>query len=443
LTASAVGLLGACGEQFEPPRPPQAQLNFPVGLELHPNGRFLYVVNSNFNARYRADSGGTVAVVDTRTMEIIEGGTPFLPSFGGEIELNDNASRAYVATREDDAVVAFRVGKGADGAKDGGALFCLDGEGEPTSNPAPCTIDRIPDTGEGSPLSTDPFGLEVTTLERTNPETGDEVTIDLVNVAYVGSNRVSTISLPDQTVEGASLQTAALVPGSNQIVRRPGTLSYYVAGRNTNVVARFAPFMNFGSSGNFGEVEGLFEQGEIPLSNFVTSNGNRVSADARGIAFDETGETLYVATRRPDNLYVFSLVSSDPETGGGLEHRLTASIPLRDNPSDIVLHEGPDGRQLLYIPSFDDQSINVVDPQAKTVVDVIELDASPYDLVVDTSSKRCQTPGQTCRAYVSLFDDTTLSADECEPNSDQCGSVGVLDLDPASPRFNQMIRKIR
>ena len=440
---AAVLFAGACGETFQAPRPPRDRINYPVGLHLHPNGRFLYVVNSNFNAKYRADSGGTVSVIDTQTLEILGDSTPFLPSFGGAIELNDDASRAYVTAREGNQLVAFRVAGGDADTPAGGALFCLDDDGEPTSNPEKCSFRKVPRGESGSRLSNDPFSLDVATIRRTNPESGEEVPIDLVSLSYLGSNRVSTISIPNRSLGSATIETASLIAGSNRIERRPGTLSYYVAGRNTNVVARFAPFLNLRTTGTFGEVEALFQQGEISLSNFVTSEGSGIAVDARGLAFDESGRRLYVATRQPDALHVFELGASNRETGEGLKHRLSASISLDDNPSDIVVHESPDGRRLLYVTSFGDNSINVVDPESKTVIDQIELDASPYEMAVDTGSTRCSAPGETCRGYVTLFKDTKKVSATCGPEANTCGSVAVIDLDPASARFNQVIRKIR
>lgn len=434
----------ACGESFEPPLPPRGKINYPVGLAVHPEGRFLYVVNSNFNARYRADSGGTVSVVDTRSLEILKESTPFLPSFGGAIELNDDASRAYVAAREGNRLVAFHVAQEDGPAPAGGALFCLDDDDEPTSDPEPCSLQRVPKNTAGARLSSDPFDLAVTTIRREEPDTGNEVPIDLINISYLGSNRVSTISAPNRSLEAASIQTAALLPGGNRIAQRPGTLNYYVAGRNSHLVARFSPFINFQTAGSFGEVEALFRQGEIVLSNFVNSQtGGRISVDARGLAFDDSGEMLYVATRRPDALHVFELVAQNPATGGGLEHRLTATIPIADNPSDALVHDNPEGRRLVYVPSFQDESINVVDTDSKTLVDVIELDAGPHEMVIDTAANRCTTPGETCRAYVSLFDDAAEASEQCGPESKTCGSVAVIDLDPASPRYHRVIRKIR
>lgn len=432
----------ACGSQFEAPLPPRDTVHYPIGLEMHPNGRFLYVVNSNFNARYLPEAGGTVAVVDTHSLEIRDESTPFIPSFGGGIELNSDATRAYVPAREGNSLVSLRVSERSGTAPAGGALYCLDDEGEPTSDPANCVMQEIPTHDSEARLATDPFALSVTTLRRTEPDSGREIPVDVVGLSYLGSNQVSSISIPDRSLANASLQSASVVAGGNAIARRPGTLNYYVAGRSSNVVARFSPFLNFRETSNFGEVQALFKQGELTLNRSRSRSGT-ITVDARGVAFDESGDRLYTVTRRPDALYIFDLVPSNRRTASGLDHKLTATVPLSNNPSDVIVHRTPEGRRLLYVPSYEDEAIDVVDVEARTLVDQIELDASPYDMVVDTSPNRCGAPGETCRAYVSLFQDTRKRSGTCGPEASRCGSVAVIDLDPASSRYHGVIRKIR
>ncbi len=436
LAAGLLILASGCGEPFEAPLPPRDNMNFPVGLEMHPNGRFLYAVNSDFNTRYRSDSAGTVSVIDTTTLEIQSESSPFIPAFGGFISLNDDATKAYVTARQGNSLVALDVASGGSMAeRRGGALFCTQ-DGEPTSDPSNCTIRRIPDDTSGTSLATDPFGLDVTTVRRTNPETGDDVSIDIAGLSYISSNRVSSVSFPGQSTSGASLQTGSLLAGSNVVERRPGTLEFYAAGRNTNVVGRFTPFINTRDSGKFGEVEALISLGSVDI------NANVQSINARGMAFDESGDHLYVATRNPDALYAYDIVPADSETGSGTQHRLAARVPIEDNPSNIVVHRTPRGRKLVYVLSFQDQSIQVVAPESGTVVDTIALDASPYDMVIDEAPGRCRQPGDTCRGYVSLFDDAPRRNADCEAEGPLCGSLGVVDLDPESGRYHQLVTKV-
>ena len=426
-----VFLLGAllvptsCNNEFEGSLPRRDQLNYPIGLSFHPSGRYLYVVNSNFDARYRPSAGGTVSVIDADTLEIIGDNSPFLPSFGAFIELNDDATKAYVTARRGDVVVAYDV------AGDGSALFCADGE-EATSDPAACTIGRVPDETGGSELPGDPFGLSVFTVERDGP-------VDVVNTSHLQSDRVSSISLPNREISAASLQTAPLLSGGNAIAQRPGTQHLYVTGRNTNGVAIFQPFIN-----EDGEVEAIIQRGSFVLNHEVEL------LDARGLVFDETGDKLYVVSQRPDAMHVVKLVPADPDEGTGTAHEVVSSIPLPDGPSDIELHTTPDGRQLAYVSSFEDESIQVIDVDSETIIDEILLDASPYEIAIEPEASGCAAPDDRCRMFVTLFDDAKARHASCSSTSG-CGSVAVIDINPQHrnpdapelSRYHTVISKIQ
>lgn len=411
---------------YQEPVPRRDRLNFPIGLALHPTGDFLYVVNSNFDSRYSPDNGGTVAVVDTSTLEIQAEQSAFIPSYGGYVALNEDASKAYVTARRGDVVVALDV-KANDG-REGGALGCGGSDGADVSA---CVLSRVPDTSDAPSIPGDPFGIDVTTVTRTQAN-GNQVRADLLSLTHLSGESVTSISIPDKDLSAASLQSAPLIAGSNRVVRRPGTLEMYVAGRGTNRIAVFVPYVNSG-----GEVEAIFARRNIVLNN-VTSN-----IDARGIAFSEDGENLYVTTRRPDALHVFRLDDLDVENGVGTRHDLERVIQLGDQPSDVVVHRGADGKELLFIPCYDDRSIQVVDPNAGVLIAEIELDESPYQFVADAGETRCGAPGELCRGYVSLFADASELSTSCDDSTQGCGSVAVIELDPSSPRYLQVISKIR
>jgi DNA-binding beta-propeller fold protein YncE len=414
-----------CGDPYTEPLPPRDRLNYPIGLTVHPNGRYLYVVNSNFDTRYREEVGGTLSVVDLQTLELRERSTPFIPSFGGFVRLNRNASKAFVSARHSNAVIEFDV------AADGSAVFCRDGETQ-TSDPQACAWTRVPKSEGAAEIPSDPFAMDVMTLDWQTPS-GSTFDIDLVNLAHLRGESVTSIALArsgDET--GATMKSASLIPGGSALARRPGTRDIYVGGRVSREIVIFYPYLE----PETGAVQAVIRRGSIVLGNV----GQTV--DTRGLAFSEDGETLYVVTRAPDALHVVDLGPSNPETAGGTLGKVTTSIPIPSNPSDVFVHEGVDGTTRLYIPSFDEELIVVVDPEAKVVEDEIEVGAEPYHFVVDRAPSRC-IPGAPCRAYVSLFNDLPTAAGTCAENrTEQCGSVGIIDLNPDSPRFHQLIGKI-
>lgn len=422
--------LTACGDPYTEPIPPRDRLNYPIGLTIHPNGRYMYVVNSNFDTRYREGVGGTLAVVDLSNLEIRENSTPFLPSFAGFVRLNRDASKAYVTARHSNTVVDLDV------AADGSAVYC-DDDGRQTSDPEPCAMRRVPDVAGAAEIPSDPYALDVTTLDWTvgAGDSASQVEIDLLNIAHLRGENVTSIALrgvgSDEEV-GPTMKSAALIPGGSAIKRRPGTRDIYVGGRVSREIVIFFPYL----SAENGALQALIRRGSVVLGNV----GQTV--DTRGLAFSSDGETLYVVTRAPDALHVVDLGPSNPETAGGTLGKVTTSIPISSNPSGVYVHERFDGSTRLYIPSFDEEQIVVVDPESKGVVDEIEIGAKPYDFVVDTASSRC-VEGAPCRAYVSLFNDLPRADGVCSDHrTEQCGSVGIIDLNPDSARYHQLIGKI-
>jgi len=418
LLSAAVGcalLTTGCGERYVEPLPPRDALYYPIGLELHPAGRFLYVTNSNFDLKYREEMGGTVSVIDTSTGTILPDASPYVPSFTGHIELNEDGTRAYVTSRQQSEVTVLSV------ASQGQALFC-EVDGEPRVDTRSCRVRRVPDVREGAEIPLDPFGISV---GRATREVGGETqSFDLVHLSHLQGSQVTSLSFPDGEIEGASMRSASLLSGGNQTRIRPGTQDVYVAGRATNVVAIFRPYIN-----ELGKVEAIVRRGTVELSRAV----ERV--DARGLDFNETGDRLYVAARRPSALYVIGIDETE-----GLRHEIIDTITLERQASGVVVHQGADGVERVYVPSYRNGIIQVIDPQLGAVVDVIEVGRSSYDMVVDSTPYRCNVPGESCRAYVSLFDQKgSETGERCGEGSTSCGAIAVIDLDPASETFHQVI----
>ena len=411
--ALALGSL-SCGAEYSAPLPPRDSLYFPIGMELHPNGRFLYVVNSNFDLRDREDQGGTVSVIDTENGEILSTSSPFIPSFGGHIALNPDATRAYITTRFENEVIALDV------APQGQALYC----GEFQADTRPCRIRRLPDTREGARIPADPFGVAVNQVTRTIG--GETRSFDVVHLSHIRGEQVSALSLPDGQVAGGSLRSAALLAGGNQLVQRPGTLDLYVAPRNTNFVAIFRPYLN-----ELGEVEAIVRRGTIDLTRRIEN------VDARGIAFDEDGDRLFVATRRPAALHII-----DMQAGPDTTPQVTTSIPLQARPSEVVVHRGADQRDRVYIPSYQHGLVEVIDVATRALVDTITVGRSPYSMVVAQQPAQCRAPGERCLGFVTLFDAGPEGA-RCDDDASSCGAVAVIDLDPDSDTFHQVIQTIR
>lgn len=417
-----------CADPFEEPIPRRDRLNWPIGLAVHPGGRYLYVVNSNFDTRYREDVGGTLSVIDLETQEIRATSSPFLPSFGGFVRLSGDARRAYVTARHSNAVVAFDV------APDGSSVFCDAGDGA-TSDPRECALRRVPDVAGEAFIPSDPYALDVATIPWTDPD-GEPFEIDLLNVAHLSGDSVTAITVPrtgDGPIVANSMISASLISGGAALARRPGTRDIFVGGRVAREIAVYFPYL----APEDGSVQAIVRRASIPLANIGQT------ADTRGLAFAEDGSALYVVTRAPDALHFVDLGPSDPDTATGTAYKVTSTVALGRNPSGVHVHRGPDGRTLAYVPSFGEEVIEVVDPQTQAVVDRIDVGAQVYDFAVDRGPDRCVAGGR-CRAYVTLFNDRPEAAGTCQDDRTAvCGSVGIIELDPSSERYHQLIGKIQ
>ncbi len=414
----AVGL-GSCIETYQDPPPPRDALFYPIGVQMHPDGRFLYVLNSNFNLRFQASQGGTVLVIDTETGEIMSESSPFVPSFGAYMALNEEATKLYVPTRHNNELTVLSV------ADQGQALYCEDEQGVRSPDTRPCTARRIPDVRQGGRIASDPFDVAVGQARRSVG--GQDRDFDLVHMTHLRGSAVTSMSLPDADVAGASMRSAALLDrGSNQLEIRPGTNDVYAAGRGTGRVEGFRPFLSA-----TGEIETIVRTHSIPV---IQAGGGM---DARGLAFDESGDWMYVATRRPNALH---LIGMEP-TGGG-DPTVVSSIPLEHTPSEVHVHRGADGIQRLYVPSFRHGLIEVVEPDQEAVVDVIEVGRSPYSMASDQRPFHCTEPGRRCQGYVTLFDAASDGESRCEPDARQCGQLAIIDLDPDSDTYHAVIDTI-
>lgn len=425
----AIISLVACDGTFVEPLPQRDHVHFPVGLATHPTGDYLYVVNSNFDARYREELGGTVSVIDLETRQILSQNSPFIPSFGGSIQLNEDASRAYVATRQSNAVVSFALSSSGD------RMFCdtnAKGEkNESTSDPEDCTLRRVPDTENSPVLPADPYDLDVSTIEIS-----DDLKVDLVNISHLRGNNVSSMTIPytkdgkSVDLSAASLRSVAITDGSGSIARRPGTRDIFVGDRRGGEIVVYSPYFAAGKS----DIQAMVVRSTISLT-----HDPEIIADVRGMSFSPDGNILYAVTRSPDAVHIIDLGARDPDRVSGTLYLVVDVVPIDNQPSDLTYHIGPNG-PLLYIPSFAEGSIVVVDPRIPAIVDRIEVTDRPSRFVVNKGQCR---RGKKCEAYVSFFDDTGDTEQNCaDSRSIVCGSIGIIDLDPNSNRYHQLVGKI-
>ncbi len=383
-------LLCACSE-FKGFRAPNDELYFPVGVALHPNGRFAYVANSNFDAQFRPDIGGTVSVVDLTTMQVIPEATLEIGSFAGDLVLNqgrDGASdpdRLYIAVRGDNSVVALAV------SEDGSSITC------PRSPGAEDALDcRIEDVAE------DPFTLTML------PRPGDaREGIDLFAVAGI-DGYVSYVALDTFAVEDAAIETVPVVSGASAIAYFANTDEVWVAGRFSRrirgLTAVLAPSPSPSQQTN-GEVLEVYVSTEafVPSTNDIT--------EVRDIAFSADGERAYISTNTPSAFIVLDMTQ---DSEGDAHARVMDRFDADGAPAQFALIE-ENGREVIYAALASAEGIGVYDAATGTLLDTITMDGVAYGLAFDPA---------TLLLYATIFDVHRLVA---------------IDVDPASATFRTVV----
>ena len=91
---------------------PVSAVRFPVGLAADPGGRYLYVINSNFDLAY---IGGSVSVIDSVTNRVVEqqGSGIGVAGYGGLMEVvpsaDGTAERLLITSRDRDEITVINV----------------------------------------------------------------------------------------------------------------------------------------------------------------------------------------------------------------------------------------------------------------------------------------------------------------------------------------------
>jgi YVTN family beta-propeller protein len=372
-------------EEFQGLTPPTDVLYYPVEMALHPNGGYLYVVNTNFDVTYAHESGGMLTIIDTETLEILSEKTVSLGSFGGEIALSEDARYLYIAVRGDNSLVRLDVSESGDTVScDGG----LDG--------LPCRIMGLP---------SDPYALDIS--QWTVPlEAGEEAEVELIMISHLSSGEVTGVSIVNDDIASAHVVSVDTIVGGSAFARHPRTGLIYVTARFDGRVRALYP--DFDGAGNIASI--------YPLSTMTLSNPVTVY-DTRDILFTADGDEVYVATQVPNTLMVFDTSSSDIEDPTASWDTLVEQIDLTGSPQSMVFS---DTDEAIYIAQINHDELVVLDPQTRTVIEEIYVGLSPADLVVDSTLHQ--------RLYVSLF------------NED---AVAVVDVNPESRRYLTTVAKVR
>lgn len=409
--AVAMTLVGACAVDEEGDAHPVDELDFPVGVTADPSQRLVWVTSGNFDLAWR---GGAVLAIDVATHRFVPELAFEVGSFPGPLRLLERDGRAvagYILSRAEDA------------------LFHVTLEGEPSAPTVSCPGGRR-GSAVDSILRCDP---DLAIAARTARE-GNDVADLSVGGDPVGAlvRRGRAPSEPDLLLTGAMVNGNAatftlddagaptlvgnldLLDGLYAFAEDPATGRVYTTSKSTNAlqvlqVVRPDP-----------DEAANVANPWLRLVGQVTVPESLAADRARGIATSSDGTRLYASYRSPNSLVVVD-ISADAD--GDTADRVIAKIPLGRAPGELVVAEGPYGDDLVYVACFSSDRIDVVDPARGVVVDSIRTARGPFGLtLVDSPELGVR------RLYVANF---------------HAHSVGVIELDPASPFYHTEVAEIR
>lgn len=388
-----IAIVISCTSDRRGVTPDPSVFYWPMGIAVDPAGDYVYVVSTNFDAE---KTGSIVVPVSVETNEILAESAVEFGSFGGEIVIaarDGIGATGYVTVREGDMLVYFEIDRSS------GVPVLRCGPEPEEGSLAQCDPGHLVEP-IGAPedlvgVHDDPFALALGTSHDGNE-----------SWLYSGSIIDGTLAVMPlgkdlNPVSGTGIE---LEPGLHSIVEGPvvdGRRRVFASNRMANALHVLDVWREEGSI-RIRVLDAL----QMPQ---VAASGNFF----RGMALSGDGRTLYSAFQSPPGLVVVDL---DDE--GDAE--LRGIIPLGEFPAGVAIVEGNlPGTELVYVTDFMGNAVYCVDPLAMDVADRIHLDSGPYGITVVHNPIL-----HVHRLYVTSFEDARLD---------------VIDVDPASQTFNQVI----
>lgn len=393
LLAAATALwLAACGDNPGLPEDTGLAVRYPMALAAVPSGELLFVVGANFDRAFRA---GKVRVLDTARDQYVAGSLE-IPGYAGGVALQyphdvtPSAAlpeRMLVTSRDDDGIswASFDT-KNA-------SLSCgtHDAFGRCDSG------HRFGFPDDTTPIGNDPMGIEVVPWDPGYWR---------VTVVSSASAKVTVLRMDSKghfdVVDQISLST-----GLYGVKTAPGTGRTYIS----TIGAPYLHVLRL-------DVDPTRKTGyKVVAEPTLVLPSLTASSYGRGLALSSDGARLYVADRSPQAVLEIDVT---PGPSGAPRNAIAAVMTIGPGPSEIaVAPTGPNGRDLLYVSCFSDDSVWVVDPYLRQTVDVIRLPHGPYAL----AAVHVAAPGEAkqWKLYAALFGAHKLA---------------VVPIDPASPARN-------
>ena len=399
-----------CESNPEGASPSVEQLDNPISIAAHPDGRYLYISNAGFERKF---TRGSVNVYDTEQHRFLSNVVADVGLFSGQVVTRPYSDEEGVrrvsgltVTRDPSTLVQFSI----DAAKGDNAKHIA-------------SIKTDTDFG-GSPFAAAPYSIAV-----------DD---DGIMVTHLNSGVLSRWhedpKKPERVVFGCSLN---LPEGASLVARHPSTGHWYVTdrlgGRIQIVEEQAAESVSSGDTLNTGC--SLIVVGSIELNTVST----------RGLGFSADGSLLYVSSVVEEAIRIYDTtvgrngvarrtllhiqpVGSSPGSltvAGCRPCECISSAPGASCPQNPQREGGPldaVGEGLVYISTYGDGHLVVFDPSSMSVVARIDVGDTPQDMAIMKNSQ-----GQVL-GYVTNFKGNSISIVDLTPGSESRFSlIAVVD----------------
>lgn len=343
----------ACGEQQGLPADTSPGVRYPIALTATPDGTQLLAIGANFDRKFRA---GSIGLIDTTTYSW-QGKISETEGFAGGAALQVSATagqaplRLLITSREHDALAVMDVTPAASAI---GSLNCggIDSNGRCGTSHHYGTLNETPTVGD------DPMGIEVLPWGALGWR---------VHVAATLDGRVSVLRL-DAAGKLKEIGSTGFGSGLSHIRTVSKTGRTYISDNKAPQLHVFRLDPDVGTTSGW----------KVVPEASVNLPASSARDYGRGMALSGDGARLYVAHRSPSALLIIDVA---PDSSGVPRNAVTAVIPLMGKPSEVaVAPTGLQGKELVYVSCFGDDSVWVIDPWLRTVVDVIRLPHAPYAL---------------------------------------------------------------
>lgn len=359
-------------------------IEYPTGLAIHPNGRYAYLIGSNFDLDYRANDGGAIYVLDLETKQILPS-SKRIGSFGTNVVLSEDARRGYTVTRGDDALVWFEI------SEDGSQISCPN-EKENSESLLKCR--RLIDDNPSYVAITRSY-REKTEINANGESVTTTIPFDLLAIAQLRNAQTTMMTV--QTQQDGSLsfshESASLLYSASVATWFEGE-KFVVAGRSASNILVISPALD-----DRGRVLGIYASQAIS----VPSGYNIYQG--RDLVFDPGKRDMFMLNQYPRALMKFDVSGLSNVSATSDRAALTDMLMLSTDVTRMIwVGDGETG--MIYATSSTDNTLFIIDPRAMEIVETIETGNSPYEMALHGD-----------KLYLVLFRDNEIwQFDVSKPN---------------------------